>query len=478
MARPLHSYPVYTLFIIGVFLVYVTGIALAFDAVLNTRTAQGTLAWIFALIFLPFFAIPFYFVFGARRFNGYVRARRRGNSRINKLASAAYEALRPHATAAQPTHSGRSMDFIGLLPMTGGNQARLLINGTATFDAIFAAIDAARSYVLVQFYILRDDRLGRDLHAHLAAAVKRGVRCYLLYDEIGSSKLKPLLHDMAAAGVKVSAFKTTKGPRNRFQINFRNHRKIVIADGTTAFIGGHNVGDEYVDRDPTCCPWRDTHVELKGPCVQAVQMSFCEDWNWAVGVVPELNWSPTTVKADQRILIIPSGPADEVETFLLLTLQMIAASKQRIWIASPYFVPDDALTAALQLASLRGVDVRVIYPRNPDSTLVRLATRSTWPDLLRPGVKMFSHGKGFMHQKVMIFDDIACVGTANLDNRSIRINFEITALVDDHAFAAQCIAMLENDLKDCREIARDQWDKLNVLDRLASRGARMLSPAL
>ncbi|MBY0309122.1 MAG: PLDc N-terminal domain-containing protein [Phycisphaerales bacterium] len=362
------------------------GVVLALDAVLSTRTAQGTLAWIFALVFLPVLAVPMYVVFGARRFNGYVRARRRGNARINRLASAAYEALKPHATAAQPTQSGRSMEFLGLLPMTGGNSARLLVNGAATFDAIFGAIDAAGSYVLVQFYILRDDRLGRALYQHLAGAAGRGVRCYVLYDEVGSSRLGRLLRDMDAAGIKVSAFKTTKGPRNRFQLNFRNHRKIVIADGAVAYLGGHNVGDEYVDRVPECCPWRDTHVELTGPCVQAVQMSFCEDWNWAVGAVPELNWTPTIAPHGQRILIIPSGPADEVETFLLLTLQLIAAAKQRIWIASPYFVPDEALTAALQLAALRGVDVRVLYPKNPDSALVRLATRTTGPVMVRPGV--------------------------------------------------------------------------------------------
>ncbi|MFT3686850.1 MAG: cardiolipin synthase [Phycisphaerales bacterium] len=463
---------------IGTFLIYAVGIALAVDAVLNTRTAQGTLAWVFALIFLPFLAIPFYFVFGARRFNGYVRARRRGNTRINQLAGTAFDALRPHATSAQPTQSGPGMDFLGLLPMTGGNDARLLINGTATFDAIFAAIDAAKSYVLVQFYILRDDQLGRTLYSHLAAAAKRGVRCYVLYDEIGSSKLKNLLHDLNGAGVKASAFKTTKGPRNRFQLNFRNHRKIVVADGQVALLGGLNVGDEYVDRDPACCPWRDTHVELRGPCVQAVQMSFCEDWNWAVGAMPDLNWSPTTSKTDQQILVIPSGPADEVETFLLLTLQLIAASKQRIWIASPYFVPDEAVIAALQLAALRGVDVRVIYPKNPDSFLVRLATRAVWPDMVRPGVKMFSHCKGFMHQKVMVFDGVACVGTANLDNRSIRINFEITALVNDPTFADQCVAMLENDLKDSKPVPKDQWAKLGVWERLLSRAARMFSPIL
>lgn len=469
----------FTYFLTAGFVLFtIVGICLAVDAVLNTRTAQGTLAWVFALVFVPYIAIPAYFVFGARRFNGYVRARRRGDTRINQLAALVYDNIKPFATAAQPTQGGRNMDFLGLLPMTGGNDARLLINGKATFDAIFAAIDGASDYVLVQFYILRDDSLGRRLLQHLSKAHQRGVRCYVLYDEIGSSKLSELLLAMRGAGIAVSAFKTTKGPRNRFQLNFRNHRKIVIADGKVALIGGHNVGDEYIDLDPKCCPWRDTHVELRGPCVQAVQMSFCEDWNWAMGKVPDLNWRPTPVPDNEAVLVIPSGPADEVETFLLLTLQLIAAARERIWIASPYFVPDDSLIAALQLAALRGVDVRVIYPKQPDSILVKLATRSVWPDMLRPGVKMFCHGKGFMHQKVMVFDDIACIGTANLDNRSIRINFEITALIADAGFAAECIAMLENDLKECRQIEKDEWVKLSLFSRFASRSARMMGPIL
>jgi len=467
-----------TLITVAYLAITLAGVGFALDAILNARTAQGTLAWVFALIFFPVLAIPFYFVFGSRRFNGYVRARRKGNSRINQLAATAYANLKPFATAAQPTQGGRSMDFLGLMPMTGGNDARLLINGAATFEAIFAAIDSASDYVLVQFYILRDDNLGRTLLTHLQRARARGVRVYVLYDEVGSSRLSQLVLAMKGMGILVSPFKTTKGPRNRFQFNFRNHRKIVIADGKVALIGGLNVGDEYMDRDPTCCPWRDTHIELRGPCVQAVQMSFCEDWNWAVGKVPDFNWTPTADQADERVLIIPSGPADPVETYLLLTLQLVASSKQRIWIASPYFVPDEAVIAALQLAALRGVDVRVIFPKNPDSVLVRLAARSVWTELLPAGVKMFCHGKGFMHQKVMVFDDIACVGTANLDNRSLRINFEMTAMVDDEGFAAECVAMLENDLTDCVQVARDEWEKLGILQRLLSRTARMFAPIL
>jgi cardiolipin synthase len=469
---------VFTFFAIAYVCMMLAGAGLALDAILNARTAQGTMAWVFALILFPPAAIPFYFVFGARRFNGYVRARRKGNSRINQLAQTAYQALKHYASAAQPTQGGRSMDFLGLLPMTGGNDARLLVNGGPTFEAIFAAIDSARDYVLVQFYILRDDELGRQLLKHLQDARARGVRCYVLYDEVGSSKLTQLVLAMKGLGILVSPFKTTKGPRNRFQLNFRNHRKIVVADGKVALIGGLNVGKEYIDKDPACSPWRDTHVELKGPCVQAVQMSFCEDWNWAIGKVPDFNWAPATERSDRRVLVIPSGPADPVETFFLLTLQLIASAKERIWIASPYFVPDEAIIAGLQLAALRGVDVRIIFPKNPDSVLVRLAARSVWPDLLPAGVKMYCHGRGFMHQKVMVFDGIGCVGTANLDNRSLRINFEMTALIDDEPFASECIAMLENDLIACTQVDRDEWAKLGTMARLASRTARMFAPIL
>ena len=179
------------------------------------------------------------------------------------------------------------------MPFTSHNDAKLLINGREAFPAMFAGMEAAKAYIIVQFYIIRDDTLGRQLKEILARKAREGVRVYVLFDEIGSYHLpRAYRRELAEAGVVILPFQTSRGMRNRFQINFRNHRKIVIADGHVAYVGGFNVGDEYMGRHPKFGPWRDTAVEVRGPVVQAIQFTFLEDWYWATGDVPDLDWSP------------------------------------------------------------------------------------------------------------------------------------------------------------------------------------------
>jgi len=456
------------------------GMLAAVHAVMRTRTSQGAIAWAVGLVSFPWLALPLYLVLGRSKFHGYVRARRAGETKMHELVRGLGErAFQEGLISRQPDPEHPVLESLALMPFSSKNRVELLVDGEATFAAIFAAIDAARHYVLVQFFIIHDDQLGRELKARLVARAAAGVKVYLLYDEIGSHALpRAYLDELKAAGVDVRSFHTTRGRRNRFQLNFRNHRKIVVADGRAAFVGGLNVGDEYMGRSRKFGPWRDTHVKLSGPSVHAAQLVFLEDWHWATGESPELDWTPRpTEDGDQKVLVIPSGPADRLETCGLMFVHAINSARQRFWIASPYFVPDANVMSALQLAALRGVDVRVMLPQKPDHLLVYLSAFSFLEEAELAGVKIYRYQPGFMHHKVFLVDDrMAAVGTANLDNRSFRLNFEITIVVGDRTFAGEVEKMLERDFTACRLAEPEDLARRSFWFRLAVRVARLMAP--
>jgi len=456
------------------------GIAAAVHAVMQARTSQGAVAWAVGLVSFPFLALPLYLIFGRSKFQGYVKARRSGNLEIHRLVDDLEEdALREGLISDRPHPEHEVLESLALMRFTLQNRAELLVDGTATFEAIFNAIDDAEDYILVQFFIVRDDDLGRELKSRLMAKAAAGVRVFFLYDEIGSHRLpNAYINELHGAGVDIRSFHTTRGRLNRFQLNFRNHRKIVIVDGRVAFVGGLNVGDEYLGRSPKFGPWRDTHLKLTGPSVQAVQLAFLEDWYWATGELPKLDWSLTAAEGgDQKVLVLPSGPADLLETCGMFFVHAINSARHRLWIASPYFVPDSHVICALQLAAMRGVDVRIVLPQKPDHLLVYLSSFSFLEEAEQAGVEIYRYQPGFMHNKVLLVDDdLAAVGTANLDNRSFRLNFEITIVVDDRRFAGQVEAMLTRDLAQCKPADADELKRRPFWFRLAVRLARLMAP--
>jgi cardiolipin synthase len=458
------------------------GLLSSIDAVMSTRTSQGAIAWVVSLNAFPYIAVPAYWVLGRNKFQGYVVARRAEDRTSRDRLRKAYEQLKPYLVPeAEKTEAARAAERLAEMPALGGNKAELLIDGKATFDSILEGIDSAEDYILFQFYIIHDDGLGREVKSHLVARAEQGVRVYFLYDEVGSHNLPNRYKDeLRAAGVEIHDFHSRKGPGNRFQINFRNHRKIVVVDGRSAWIGGHNVGDEYLGKDPEFGNWRDTHVRIDGPAVLGAQLSFAEDWFWSTGALPEVSWTPQPVPdGDVRVLIVPSGPADELETASLMFVHAINSAQERIWIASPYFVPDEAVTSALQLAGLRGVDVRILIPDRPDHLLVYLTAYSYFDDAGRTGAKFYRYTDGFLHEKVMLIDDLAAtIGTANFDNRSFRLNFEITAVLADPEFLAQVERMFEEDFARSRLMRAGEYDEKPLWFRIGVRLARLSSPLL
>jgi cardiolipin synthase len=461
---------------------HVLGILTAIHAIMTARTSQGAIAWALLLILFPYTTLPAYGLFGRGKFQGYVKARRAGDSQIDHVARALEKKMhvfRVREEESDPKYS--TLEQLSEMPFTSHNDARLHINGSQAFPAMFAGMEAAKEYIIVQFYIINDDTLGRQLKEILERKARQGVRVYVLFDEIGSHHLpRAYRRELAEAGAIALRFRTSRGLRNRFQINFRNHRKIVIADGKVAYVGGFNIGDAYMGRHPKLGPWRDTLVEVRGPIVQAIQFTFLEDWYWATGDVPDLDWTPLpSPDGDKTALCLASDPSDELETCGLFFMHAINSARHRIWIASPYFVPDTSLMHALQLAALRGVDVRVMLPQKPDHKMVYLAAFSYIAETEPSGVKFYRFVPGFMHHKVILVDDdLAAVGTANFDNRSVRLNFEIMLLFANRPFAGAVSDMLETDFTVCLPVRAADFAARPFWFHFAVRLARLMAPVL
>ncbi|MGR3376458.1 cardiolipin synthase [Salipiger abyssi] len=410
----------------------------------HARTPQGSVAWVVFLLSSPWFALPAYLFFGHHKLHGYTKQRRASHEAMKRLESYA-QAVRPREQ--RPEY--RLFERLAGLPVVGGNALELLVDGDAVFPAIFAAIDRAEDYVLVQYYTIVDDETGGALADHLIAAAGRGVTVRVIYDGVGSYGLSAEWRArLSEAGVEVLDPRSARGPTSRLQVNFRNHRKTVIVDGREGFLGGLNMSDTYRGLNPKFGAWRDTHLKLTGPAVAQLQLAYIEDWHWATGEAmgPSLFWTPAPRDDGADAVIVPCGPVDTLDTGALFYFAAISDARERVWIASPYFVPDGDILSALKTAALRGCDVRVLIPDSRDHWPTWLAAFAYFDEVRDAGVKIYRYKPGFMHQKVVLTDDrLVGIGTANLDNRSFRLNFETMAAVFDHDFAGEVAAMLEAD---------------------------------
>ncbi|MDC0335801.1 cardiolipin synthase [Pseudodesulfovibrio sp.] len=459
----------------------ITAIITAVIAVRATRTPQGAIAWAISLVTFPFVSLPLYWIFGRSKFHGYIAAMRTRENQFQELIDNEHhrntiKALSKRATA----HPRCAYEALADMPFFGGNDLELLVDGQATFDAILQHIEKAEKTLLIQFFIVRDDGLGQRFKAALIKKAAQGVHIHFLYDEVGChSTPTSYWQEMTEAGIQAHPFHSTQGPGNRFQLNFRNHRKIVVIDGHTAFVGGHNIGNEYLGITDKFKGWRDTHMRITGPAVIGVRVSFARDWYWATRELYELDLSIPESVGNADVLACATGPADSTESCSLMFIRAINSAQKRFWIASPYYVPDSSVTKALQLAAMRGVDVRIMLPHKPDHYLVYLASFACLKDLHIPGIRIYRYDEGFLHQKTFLVDDeIAAVGTANLDNRSFRLNFEITMLVEDRTFNRQLEKMFLQDFARCTETGPNEYDEKNIVYQTLIRFARLLSPIL
>lgn len=462
---------------------HVLGALSSVEAVMESRTSQGAIAWAISLNTFPYIAVPAYWLFGHSEFTGYMLARQAnvaGTRPVVKRISAALDQHNLRVEADAPL--SRELGKLAGMPFTGGNRAELLVDGDAIFASIFAAIEAAEQYVLVQFYIVRADGLGRELQARLIAKARAGVKVYFLCDRVGSMDLpESYLEELRAAGAQAQKFTSSQSPLKRLQINFRNHRKIVVVDGKIGFTGGANVGDEYLGKssDPKMAPWRDTFMKVQGPVVQFLQVPFAEDWFWNTEeLLTNLNWNPAAADGGgAQALCLPSGPADTFDTCAMFFLSAINSAQKRLWIATPYFVPDAQIVSALQLAALRGVDVRILIPENLDSSMIYYSSFTYLPEVAKAGIAVYRYQPGFFHEKaILVDDDFAGIGTANFDNRSFRLNFEVTLAVRDAAFASEVARMFETDFAASTLANPADLEDASFVFRLTARVCRLMAP--
>lgn len=449
----------------------------AWRAISSTRTPQGAIGWVIFLIAVPYIGVFLYLFLGHHKHRTYEVARRKSFD----VVQAVREFGATHAPETPPEVNPKSFEKIADLPVVRGNDIALLVDGQTTFDAIFAAIDKAEQYVLVQFYIVHDDDLGRALKARLLEAAKRGVTVRFFVDAVGSHALPQAYYDeLSKAGAIVIDPSQSRGPKTRFHINFRNHRKTVIVDGQIGFTGGFNVGDEYMGRDPKFGNWRDTHIEMRGPIVSQLQLVFAEDWHWAIGedLLDDLIWETPYAPANKTALVVPTGPGDYQDTGALFFFAAIAAARERVWIASPYCVLDTDVLTALKHAALGGLDVRLLVPEVIDHTVPWLAAFAYFDELREAGVQIWRYDNGFMHQKAVLIDDtLSAIGTTNLDNRSFRLNFETMVLAFDQETALAVEAMLRADFDDARLL--DKWlSEQTPRIRIGAPIARLFAPVL
>ncbi len=469
----------------------VVGLALVPLVLVRRKDPSSTIAWILALIFLPAAGAILFLMFGRDR----VRLPAKRKRELDALVRAQVAAARNEPPSSRrglstlPTDSPleRALFRVGQnlthLRATAGNDVDLLVEGGATYEAIGAAIDAARHHVHAQFYLIRNDQTGHWFLERLVAAAKRGVTVRLLMDGFGCFMLPSnWTRPLTKAGGQVARFFPMRSVLLQ-PVNLRNHRKIVVVDGATAFTGGFNIGDEYRGGTmPGVGAWRDVHLRIHGPAAAELQRVFFQDWAYSAGrAIDPAGYFPDDVptRGNARVAIVPSGPDTRTEAIHRLFFGAIVGATSEVLVTTPYFVPDEALLVAMEFAAMRGVKVRLLLPAHSNHQVTYHAGRSFYLDLLRAGVEILEFEPGIVHAKTMVVDsEVSLVGSANMDLRSFRLNFEIHALVHDPATAARLRETFAADCEKSRRIEFAEWEARGWSLRIKEGAARLVSPLL
>ena len=464
--------------------VWVTGLCVWI--ILERRSPAGTLAWVFALAWLPVLGIPVYLVFGPRRLRRKKLRYRRGSLRV---VQASGERRERTDDGHRSTGSGSNEQLVTLAENSSQpspSQAKrvdLLFDGDACYDAIDRAILEAQHHVHLEYYTWEPDKIGTRFRDLLAEKARSGVEVRLLVDAIGSSRLgRRFIRPLEQAGAAVAQFNPVSLARLRPDlVNFRTHRKIVVCDGRIGFTGGINICDEQAATVTADHAWRDTHLQIEGPPVGDLQVAFLEDWHFATGGADcGSDYFPQRdcVASGPWVQILASGPDEDSYSIEKFCFAAITGAQDRVLVTTPYFVPTEPLLSALTTAAMRGVDVRVLVPHRGDSRLVMAAARSYFEELVRAGVRIYEYGPPMLHAKTLVVDGIALVGTANMDNRSFRLNFEVAAAIFDDDIAELLVKSFDADVQHAVEYHLQTARETPFRQRVTEATARLLSPLL
>jgi len=445
----------------------------------ENRNPVKSLAWVTVLLLLPVVGIVLYLFFGRSIKTRMIsRRNRRRLKRHHQTLSvkSSIQALSPESVGS--IRLSRSLTSTAFYP---GNHVDIFTDGKTKFDRLEADLRAARRYINIQYYIFADDATGRRISDILKERAREGVTVRVIYDHVGSlSTSRRFFREMEEAGIEVHPFFKVTFPPFGTRINWRNHRKICIIDGTVGYIGGMNVADRYIDGGKKFTMWRDNHARIEGPAVASLQYSFAIDWSF-MGQELITDPLPRPVSFDDGVgvQLLSSGPTAQWPNIAFQFIRVIAAAKHRVYLYTPYFLPTEALLKALQTAALAGVDVRVLMPRRSDSMMLNEASRSYVSECLRSGIKFYLYTAGMMHAKTLIVDDeYVSVGSTNFDFRSFEHNFEANIQIYSREVNAHMAEIFRDDLSSCVRILPSQWNRRPIHKKAIQSVLRLLSPIL
>lgn len=470
--------------------IIVINIFLAFTIIfLERKDATATWAWLMVLLFIPIAGFILYLVFGKKISNKRIftwdtksklGVKKAVQQQLNTIENDEYVYKDKSLIDYKELYIMhlRNNDAI----LTQDNNVQIFTDGHKKFAALLADLEKATDHIHLLYYIIRHDVLGRQIADVLVKKAKEGVEVRVLYDDMGSRRLsRKYIRRLRVAGVMVGAFFPPKIPKINLKINFRNHRKLAIIDGKVGYIGGFNIGDEYLGKDKKFGYWRDNHLRIDGNAVRNMQTRFILDWNQASRdhILYEDRFYTAHPAGDVGMQVVSSGPDSEWEQIKNGYMKMIMSAKEYIYIQTPYYIPDESLRDALRIAVLSGVKVKIMIPNKPDHPFVYWATLSSVGDLLNAGAEAYVYQNGFLHAKTIIIDGkISSVGTANIDVRSFRLNFEVNAFLYDKQITQELEAAFENDIHYSTQITKKLYNKRSMGIRFKESISRLLSPVL
>lgn len=458
---------------------------------LERRDASSTWAWLMVLFFIPIVGFIAYLLLGRKlRKKHLFRWEGRNKIGIDKLIDYQIDAIDKGTFDFKLDDSMQYKDLINMhlrnnhAVLTQDNAVQIFNDGEAKFQALIEDLEHAKDHIHIQYYIFRLDGLGKRIYEVLLRKAKQGVKVRLLFDDMGSRGIrKRHFKEMIKAGGEVETFFPSILPLINPRLNYRNHRKIVVIDGRIGYIGGFNVGNEYLGLDPKLGYWRDTHLRLEGSSLHPLQTRFLLDWNQASSdksiEYSDRYFPAIPLKGSVGLQIVSSGPDSEWEQIKNGYLKLMAMAKDYIYIQTPYFVPDASFMDTLRIACLSGIDVRIMIPNKPDHIFVYWATYSYVGQLLQAGAKVYIYENGFLHTKMIVVDNEAStVGTANIDVRSFKLNFEVNAFIYDRETSRKLAELFEQDMILSTELTLELYEERTRFIKMKESFARLLSPIL
>ncbi|MDR1054638.1 MAG: cardiolipin synthase [Prevotellaceae bacterium] len=484
-----------TLIILGEVLYLLIILGVIIKIIIDTDNSIKSLGYILFVVFIPVIGIILYFLIGVnyRKQKLYKKKLVENTRLFNALRREIYDYTYMqigdhHKIIGNFERTVKMLLNDSLAPLSQAKKAKLLVNGEEKFSEVFKALEAAKHHIHIQYYIYADDEIGNRIKETLSRKAKQGVEVRFIFDDFGSHRLHhKMLAELRAGGVQVAAFYQVHLYALANRMNYRNHRKIIVIDGHIGFIGGINVGDKYINNGKHKLFWRDTHLKFEGAAVWNLQYTFMSDWNFCAHENITINkyyfnFNNEFIddkKSQTLIQIASSGPDSTRASIMLSFMGIIMACKERLYITTPYFIPNDTIIDAIKHVALSGIDVRLLVPGKSDSLIVNAASCSNYGDLLEAGVRVYRYQKGFVHAKTIVADNtLSVIGSANMDMRSFDFNFEINALVFDEAINSQLCEVFMEDIGHSIQLDSKKWNNRSRWRKFCEAMARLLSPLL